>query len=248
MKIALCFLTYRNLSQPSLWNKIINNNKDKLNVYIHNKNDFIDDEYKLHNYCIKNRVETRYGTKSLVAATLRLFKEAFLNKENFFFILLSDKCIPLHNFEYIYKKIFEMNSNIIYAFKNPIPNRYNMINDKNFIEESIFMKENQFFLLDRKTTDFFINNDFLYMYKDSAFAVDEHYFGNICNKFNIPFINKKITHVNWSQKSDNKADRPKPKTYQFLTNEMIENLVPDYLFLRKISPLCKVPDYFDTVQ
>ena len=35
MKIALCFLTYGNLSQPKLWSKIFNNNRYKLNVYLH---------------------------------------------------------------------------------------------------------------------------------------------------------------------------------------------------------------------
>ena len=36
-KIALCFLTYGNLSQPKLWEKFINS---KYNIYIHNKDDF----------------------------------------------------------------------------------------------------------------------------------------------------------------------------------------------------------------
>ena len=50
MKIALCFLTYDNLSQPKLWSKIFYNinNKDKLNVYIHNKIPFVDKKYNLH--------------------------------------------------------------------------------------------------------------------------------------------------------------------------------------------------------
>jgi len=247
MKIALCFLTYKNLSQPLLWSKIINHNKDKLNVYIHNKNEFIDDEYNLHTYCIHNRVKTEYGRKSIVAATLRLLEEAFLNEENSFFILLSDKCVPVHNFEYTYKKIVEMNSNIIHAYSYPYSCRYDMINDKNFIEKSKFMKESQFFLLDRKTTEFFIKNNFLDMYNDSCWAVDEHYFGNLCNKFNIPFLNQEMTYVNWYESSDNKADRTHPKTYEFLTTQMMKNLDPRYLFLRKISPLCKLPDYFDNV-
>ena len=80
MKIALLFLTYGNLSQPKLWRKIINNNKDKLNVYIHNKNKFRDNTYKLHEYCIKNRVNTKYGHKSLVEAVITLLKEASIDE------------------------------------------------------------------------------------------------------------------------------------------------------------------------
>ena len=247
MKIALCFLTYGNLSQPFLWSRIINNNKDRVNVYIHNKNDFIDNEYNLHEYCIKNRVETEHGKKSLVEATLVLFRESFLNDENMFFILLSDKCIPLHNFEYIYTQIVEINSNIMCTFKNGIRHRYRMINDMNFIKETDFLQQHQWLLLDRKTTDFFINNDFLKMYNDTSFAVDEHYFGNICMKFGIPYINKQITYANWKDRSDNKCDRNLPKTYEILTNEMVQNIKNEYFFMRKISPLCKLPDYFDNL-
>ena len=133
-KIALCFLTYENLSQPKLWANIFNNYKDKLNVYIHNKNDFVDNVYGLHKYCIdkNNRVETVYARKSLVKASLSLFKEAFIDESNKYFILLSDKCIPLYNFDYIYNKIYEMNSNIIFNRLHENMERYKEITDKNF--------------------------------------------------------------------------------------------------------------------
>ena len=103
MKVALCFLTYKNLSQPKLWSNIINNNLDKLNVYIHNKYDFIDNEYNLHKYCISNRIETKYGHKSLVQATLNLFKEAYIDTENDFFILLSAKAVYLKQFKCLFQ-------------------------------------------------------------------------------------------------------------------------------------------------
>ena len=75
-KIALCFLTYGNLSQPKLWTHFINS---KYNIYIHNKYEFTG---VFKRYCIKNKVETAWGNISLVKATLNLFKEAFKNKEN----------------------------------------------------------------------------------------------------------------------------------------------------------------------
>ena len=84
------------------------------------------------------------------------------------------------------------------------------------------------------------------MYNDNFVALDEHYFGNICNKFNIPYINKKITYVNWDEKSDDRTDRSLPKTYKILTDDMIQNILKeDTLFLRKISSECKLPKYFD---
>ena len=110
-KISLCFLTYGNLSQPKLWNDIIETYKDKYNVYIHNKMDF-KCQYNLNKYIIDNTILTIYGDISLVKATLVLFKEAFNNIENEYFILLSDKCIPIRDMDYIYKYCFDKNSTI----------------------------------------------------------------------------------------------------------------------------------------
>jgi len=253
-KIALCFLTYDNLSQPKLWSEIINNNKDKLNVYIHNKTDFVDNTYELHKFCIPNKIATKYAHKSLIEATLELFRTAYnADPLNRFFILLSDKCIPLHNFDFIYKQVFELNSNIIFSIlsdNNPYGSmeRYKYIKDKNFIKKKQFMKDSQWILLNRDTVSFFINHNYLHLYSDNFVAADEHYFGTFCNKFQIPFINKSITFVNWREESDNKEDIPLPKTYTNLTDNMIENIKQNgTFFLRKVSSECILPPYFDSI-
>jgi hypothetical protein len=256
-KIALCFLTIDNLSQPELWSRIINKNKDKLNVYIHNKVDFVDEEYGLHNYCIKNRIETEWGKKTLVQATLNLFRTAFTHdNNNEFFILLSDTCIPLYNFDYIYKTINNINTNIIYSddLENSIHN--NNLHDpfffnakhinrfKNLVNPyffKIYLKHSQWVLLKRNTAYFFINKNFLYNYKYSFFAVDEHYFANICNKYKFNYLNQRITFVNWRKNN-------KPETYYFLNNDIVEEIKKtECLFMRKVPADCKLPSYFDTI-
>ena len=89
-KIALCFLTYNNFSQPIIWESF---QYSKYNFYIHNKENFSGTFQK---YCIKNKVPTKWGNISLVKASINLFKEAFKFEENKYFVLLSDKCIPLY--------------------------------------------------------------------------------------------------------------------------------------------------------
>lgn len=116
-KIALCFLTYDNLSQPKLWENFINT---KYNIYIHNKYKFTG---VFEQYCINNKVETKWGHISLIKATLNLFKEAFQTDENKFFVLLSDKCIPLYNPDVLHKKITEINDNMLNSFKTKTRNR-----------------------------------------------------------------------------------------------------------------------------
>ena len=242
-KIALCFLTYQNLSQPKLWYKIINNNLHKINVYIHNKSDFKDDEYGLHNYCIKKHTETKYAHISIVQATLNLFEEAFKNNENEYFVLLSDKTIPLYNFDYIYKKINKLNTNIISNEKYKSIERFEDLTDKNFFNINNFFKQSQWIVLNRNSTKFFINNNFTYLYSDNFYAPDEHYFINLCIKFNINFLEKQITYTNWEDKKGS------PKTYFSLTNEFIHDIKKnnDILFIRKISNDCILPSYFDKI-
>jgi hypothetical protein len=249
MKIALCFLTYSNVSQPKLWHNIINSNKDKLNVYIHNKIEFIDNEYNLHKYCIDNKVTTKYGDKSIIDATLTLFKEAFNNEENEFFILLSDNCIPIYNFDYIYNKIFEINNNIIFTNYTCLNNQYRFdyLTNTDFFERDKFLNDSQWLLLNRVTTKWFLENNFLHLFGDNFFAADEHYFGNLCNKYHVDFQNSLLTFVNWYELSDLDTDRPFPKTYIYLTNEMVEQIKKNTtaLFMRKIHKKCILPSYFD---
>jgi hypothetical protein len=251
MKIALCFLTYDNLSQPKLWSKIFYNinNKDKLNVYIHNKIPFVDKKYNLHKYCIKNKIKTQHGTNSLVEATLLLLKSAFLHDNiNEYFILLSDKCIPLYNFNFIYNKIGQINSNIISCVYGNIE-RYDDINDKTFFDKDHFFKQSQWCLLKRETVKFFIENNFLHRFNDMFYALDEHYFVNICNKFDIKYENFCITYVNWCDKNEDPNERDQPKTYIKLTNQIANKIIQENpcFFMRKISKSCILPTYFHNI-
>ena len=228
-KIALCFLTYDNLSQPKIWSTFINS---KYNIYIHNKNDF---EGIFKKYCIKNKIETEWGKISLVKATLNLFKEAFIEKENKYFVLLSDKCIPLYTEDEIYNKILKFNNNLILSY-NANRYRYNTLLDKSFFDENKFMKQNQWMILRRDTIEFFINNDYTYIFGENSEVPDEHYFINIIHKFNISFINKQVTFFNRKDTSCLSKYKKFPKTYCSITNENIEEILKsNTLFMRKIE-------------
>lgn len=247
-KIAFCFLTYNNLSQPKLYNDMIINNKNKLNYYIYSKETFDDPKYNMNKYCIDNRIDTSWGTISLVKATLMLFLKAYeSDEENEFFMLLSDKCVPLYDFNYIYNKIFKINSNIIsiqdYTKIEHII-RYNSLVQKNFFSYDSFMKQSQWMCLNRNTIKFFLDYNFIHIFGDNSFIPVEHYFINICINFNINFHNMDITFANWHDKSENINSRPFPKTYEKITDEDVKKIKlnnNDSLFMRKISNMCILP-------
>ena len=238
-KIALCFLTYGNLSQPKLWNSVINNNKALVNVYIHNKYKFIDNDYKLHRYCIKDTVDTKWGHNSLINATLKLFETAFLDEENAFFILLSDKCIPLYSLKFIYNDIFKRGLSQINECDHNSIRRYKNVKNKFFITPSEFYKQSQWMCLSRKDTEFFLKNNFLNIFKNNFFALDEHYWICLLNKHNRKYIKRNITYTNWELKKNS------PKLYDSIsTNEISQiKLLHNTYFMRKISDKCILPNY-----
>jgi len=236
--IALCFLTYGNLSQTELWNRELQ--KTALyNIYIHNKKPFCDHVTHFHDYCIDDIVPTKWGHISLIHATLNLFKEAYENEENEFFILLSDKCIPLHSLDVIHDKIKSINNNIIEGYLSE-PYRYDHLENKAFFSKEKFYKQSQFFVLKRHTMRFFVENNFTEVFGEKFSVPDEHYFINIFEKFRISYENKAAVYVNWKEGCDGH-----PKQYDVLDDDEVNSIKKDYLFIRKISNKCVLPKYFE---
>jgi len=239
-KIAFCFLTYENFSQPALWNNFFSNKQDKYNIYIHNKLPFIDYVYHNEKYCIDNCIATQYAHISVVKATIELFKKALLDPENKYFVLLSESCIPLYNFDDIYSMIQTKNTNIIDVVNNTNMERFNDLNYDNFFDKNNFAKQKPCTILNRTTAELFAYTDFTYLFNDNFYAPDEHYFINLCNKFSIPYLN---SHINYSHWEWNHQGRP--KTYNELTIEEVNHLKSqNYMFMRKIGKNCIVPLYF----
>ena len=86
----------------------LENNKDKFNLYIHNKKE-ITSEFK--DYVIDENINTSWGDISLVKATLLLFKKAFEEKENKFYFVIDP--VFLFNLDTIYQIIFKQDSSFI---------------------------------------------------------------------------------------------------------------------------------------
>jgi hypothetical protein len=86
-------------------------------------------------------------------------------------------------------------------------------------------------------------NTYTYLFNDEFFAPDEHYFNNLCKKFKIKFLKRKITYNDW------KNSKGRPKTYYDLINEKVYNIQkknPNAFFMRKIDKTCILPSYFNT--
>lgn len=244
-KLAFCFLTYDKLNRSDIWKMFFNNiSNNKYNIYINNKEKFND---SFNEFCINNRyTDTKWGDISLVKATLRLFEKAYQDdNDNEYFILLSNSCIPIQRFNKIYSYLNNVNKSIIYFEQinnKNILKRCDKMNDKTFFDQ--FVKQSQWMILKRDVVKFFLDNKYFDIFGNEIFAPDEHYFVNICLKYNLPFDNKQLIYVNWNNPSDNPRYRLFPKTYDSINLSELIELQKDNYFMRKISDDCKLPINF----
>ncbi len=190
-KIALLFLIKDDINKIDLWYNFIKNiDVNKYSIYIHYKND---NKLKYFNkYKLKETIPTKWGDISLVQAQKLLLKEAYKDKTNYKFIFLSDTCIPIKSFNYIYDFLTKNNNSY---FNTEI------IKNENY-------KTFQWFILNREHTQIIINDTTQIKLFENTFAPDETYFlttlrKNINNNNNL-IINKVsanfTTFVNWGDK------------------------------------------------
>ncbi|KAK6149702.1 hypothetical protein DH2020_017227 [Rehmannia glutinosa] len=108
-KIAFMFLVRRSLPLDFLWESFFENvDKAKFSIYIHSEPGFVFDESTTRsafffNRQLNNSIKVAWGEASMIEAERLLFEEALQDPANQRFVLLSDSCVPLYNFSYIYK-------------------------------------------------------------------------------------------------------------------------------------------------
>jgi hypothetical protein len=247
-KIAFLFLIKDGINKEELWHNFFENvDTNKYSIYIHYKNNIklkYFDKYKL-----SNTIPTKWGDISLVKAQKLLLKNALKDKNNYKFIFLSDSCIPIKNFNYVYDFLISNNNSY---FNNFV---------KKKSKNSIIYKTFQWFILNKEHADIINNDSVEIRYYTKFFAPDELYFLTTILKKNTNnlVINKNTsdytTYVHWGNniikqisddfsniykvfKSIKTTNGASPYTYKTIVDEELEYLVNDTncLFMRKIIP------------
>lgn len=192
MKIAFLFLTIDQPYFTKAWEKYLQNNQNKYNLYIHpkNKNSITNDLFK--NNIVPNIKNTNWGF--LIEAQISLLETALTqDKDNQKFILLSESCLPSKKFNELYSFL---NNNKKISYINLL-SQYKSFNSS--INENYKNKHSQWFCLDRhhvkklllkKNT---IINELKYIKSG-----DEYFLNYILPDKNI--IDFPITNVDWSNK------------------------------------------------
>uniref|UniRef100_A0A6C0E800 Nucleotide-diphospho-sugar transferase domain-containing protein n=1 Tax=viral metagenome TaxID=1070528 RepID=A0A6C0E800_9ZZZZ len=239
-KIAFCFLTVGDINKHNVWETFLKGNEHLYNIYVHPKYpNKVTSFFK--NYIIPShdQIPTEWGKISLVKATIKLLQNAIKDQNNKMIILVSDSCIPIYNFDYIYNDLISQQNNIIsmHNQQNIYTHlRYKQISNPKFIPHHKFKKVSQWMALNYLTANYIVKNDYTNLYKDMS-CPDEHYFVNILDKFDIPYNTRKLTFDDWDNPSLDPKYRPYPKTFTELNNNNLRNARrTGALFIRKVAP------------
>ncbi|KAL5652409.1 hypothetical protein ACJX0J_037867, partial [Zea mays] len=151
-----------------------------------------------------------WGLISMVDAEKRLLANALEDVDNQVFILLSDSCVPLHSFDYVYNYLMGTNVSFIDCFKDPGPHGSGRYSIEMYpeIDERDFRKGAQWFAVTRRHA-LMILADSLYYKKFKLYCkpaegrnciADEHYLPTLFNMVDPGGIsNWSVTHVDWSE-------------------------------------------------
>ncbi|KAF8400205.1 hypothetical protein HHK36_013501 [Tetracentron sinense] len=120
-KIAFMFLTPGLLPFEKLWDKFFHGHEDRFSVYIHASRE---KSVHMSRYFADREIRSEkvnWGKISMVDAERRLLANALEDPDNQHFVLLSDSCVPLHSFDYVYNYLMDTNISFIDCFEDPGP-------------------------------------------------------------------------------------------------------------------------------
>jgi hypothetical protein len=109
-KVAILFLTTGDLNHSEFWKEYLSPHLDKFNIYIHSKTRMQDPFFA--QYMIAEHVHTTWD--NTLKAERALLTEAYANKENYKFILLSNSCMPLVDADILYQTLVRDNLSYFY--------------------------------------------------------------------------------------------------------------------------------------
>lgn len=231
-KIAFMFLTPGSLPFEKLWDQFFHGHEDRFTVYVHASR-----EKTVHvsRYFAGRNIRSEkvvWGKISMVDAERRLLARALQDRDNQQFVLLSDSCVPLHNFDYVYNYLIFTNVSFLDCFEDPGPHgggRYSehMLPEVEFRD---FRKGSQWFTMKRQHA-VLVTADSLYYTKFRLYCrpgmdgrncyADEHYLPTLFHMVDPNGIaNWSVTHVDWSE------GKWHPKSYMArdVTFELLKNI------------------------
>ncbi|KAG6550314.1 hypothetical protein Mapa_008277 [Marchantia paleacea] len=215
-KIAFMFMTPGHLPFESIWHEFFKGHEGFFTVYVH-ASESSNFEWKSP-YFIGKEIPSKkvfWGRIEMVDAERRLLANALLDPANMFFALLSESCIPLFDFNYVYSYLVNAETSFVDSFDDPGPHGRGRYLDhmRPEIRPEDWRKGAQWIAVHRKHA-IIIVLDHVYYNKFRTFCkpgpgVDQENFNCVADEHYIPTFlhiidptgtaNRSLTYADWSE-------------------------------------------------
>ncbi|PRQ40320.1 putative glycosyl transferase, family 14 [Rosa chinensis] len=246
-KVAFLFLTKGPVFLAPLWEKFFEGHQGLYSIYVHS-NPSYNGSYPESPVFQGRRIpsqEVEWGNVNMIEAERRLLANALLDISNDRFVLLSESCIPLHNFSTIYHFLVNSKQTFVQVYDDPSSVGRGRYSSHMYPQISLsqWRKGSQWFQIDRDiATEVVADKKYFPLFqkycRGSCYA-DEHYFPTFVHmKFSAKNSNKTLTWYDFS--------RGGPHPAQFTRTDVTVNLLNsfrngtkcfDYLMTGKVCPL-----------
>ncbi len=263
MKIAFCFLTRANLTQPRLWERFFARSNGRHTVYCHPKFPQDVTDALLADRIIRNLVPTTYAHVSGVVASISMFLSAYTDSpENDYFVLVSESTIPIVPFDAVYRELQQAGARSLVQYYVPEPGselherlqeRVSMISPPSLFPAPIYAHAT-WLVLHRSHVALLYDYPAIEAFM-KVNGADEHYFMNtLVHLKHRPlgeFINNTTTFANFREPEVERHFEPndrqelvsvetyRPKTYAQLSEaDLAEARAAGAWFFRKVTAQC----------
>lgn len=264
-KIAFLFLTNSDLVFAPLWERFFNGNEEFYNVYIHSdpSSKVPKPNWKISaNFIPAKRTERASAT--LISAERRLIARAIIDDPlNLYFALISQHCIPLHSFQYIYKSLIGNPATAKRAFltQPSHPSFIEILSNESTLQSRYVARGEDVMLPELTFEKFRVGSQFFILSKRHALVVlkerklwrkfrlpcldtyscypEEHYFPTLLSMADPQGCSHyTLTRVNWT---DSVGGHPHTYRGPEISPELIHsmrqsNFSYSYFFARKFTP------------
>jgi len=213
-KIAFMFLTPGPLPLVKLWEDFFRGHEGKFSIYVHaSKLSTLKTAWKsplFANHDIRSQ-KVDWGKISMVDAERRLITNALQDPDNQHFVLLSESCIPVRSFDFVYDYLLGSNVSFVDCFDDPGPHGRGRYTSPFLPEIRVeeWRKGSQWFTVKRQhalllIADYVYYSKFKQICRSGAEThncyPDEHYVQTFLHMIDSSGItNWSVTHVDWSE-------------------------------------------------
>ncbi|PKA55159.1 hypothetical protein AXF42_Ash003796 [Apostasia shenzhenica] len=257
-KIAFLFIARNRLPLDVVWDAFFQKQEGRFSVYVHSRPGFLFNHATtkspyFYGRQVNNSVQVDWGEASMIQAERILLQNALKDASNARFLFVSDSCVPLYNFSYIYDYIMSSSTSFVDSFADTKEGRYNPKMHP-IIPMHNWRKGSQWVVLLKKHAEVVVNDDKVFpefqkycrrrplpefwrdrpipsdVAKEHNCIPDEHYVQTLLAQTGLEgeIIRRSLTHTLWDPSSSKDQERRgwHPVTYKLsdATSKLIKSI------------------------